>query len=168
MSEVQRLESLLSTIQQNRLKPRAGATPAGLNIAQPVAEAAHDAEISFADAAPSLPPAAASSGPKPELTRSTAATPTPIERAFEGELSAQAAVSSGSTGTLPTAAPAASATPTDLAAPARDGGVVREALNVPAPPAPGKPIAQAASSAPSMEEVSFGELLRRSLSLRPR
>lgn len=168
--EVQRLEGLLARVQKNRNEPRLA------NAAAPaVAEA----------------PAAAAQLPTPAVA-ARVTTPSPFEDAVESRLSTPAqpaapmtapAARAASLKPAPAAQPAARPASLKPAAPAAAAPQVAVARAVPvaapvdpnapariatSPAPPSAPISQVASAHPSMEGVSFGELLRRSLSLRPR
>ena len=124
----------------------------------------------------SLPPPGASRAPaaqEPAFTpaeRRARPGATPLELAVEDTLDRPAVspVQAPNRGPAqPLAAPAASAPAAAApAAPAqrRDGVVLAD----PTPPAPARPIAQVLSKQPPIVPTSFGDLLKRSLSLRPR
>jgi hypothetical protein len=118
----------------------------------------------------SLPPPGASRAPaqEPAFTpaeRRTRPGATPLEMAVEDTLD-RPAVSPIVSPPARAQAPAAAPQPAAAAQPAqrRDGVVLAD----PMPATPGRPIAQTLSKQPPVVPVSFGDLLKRSLSLRPR
>jgi hypothetical protein len=122
----------------------------------------------------SLPPPGASRGPAPQEPAFTPAErrarpgATPLELAVEDTLDRPAVapvVQLPTRGNTQPISPAAAAPPPPAAPTARRDGVV---LADPAPPAPSRPIAQVLSKQPPITPTSFGDLLKRSLSLRPR
>lgn len=160
-AQIQRLEGLLGRVQKNRLAARVEA-PA--NVAATVVERA---EV----VAPAI------EAPRPA---------SPLEHAIESKavapVAAHAVVSLkpvpvGVPAVAKTAQPAPKPAPTPAAelVPARaipapkanvDPNVPARVVTSPAPPS--APIATVASPHPVMDGPSFGELLRRSLALRPR
>jgi hypothetical protein len=161
MSErVERLEALLQRVQRNRTVRGEARAGAGLPVspARAVAAAGPRPRLEpSAAAAPASPPQAAPARPKPA--------PTPLEMAFEARVSRPAEAprpvlrSSG----VPTLA-LGSEPPTAVRPAPQDGRVLVE----PGAPEPTKPIVQVVSKQPPIVPSTFGELLRRSLSLRPR
>jgi translation initiation factor IF-2 len=152
-------------------KPAASAqaptTPVGMPTPMRRAPAIEE-ELDFS----SLPPPGASRAPaqEPAFTpaeRRTRPGATPLELAVEDTLDRPAVspvVSQPARPPAPAAAQPAPAPPVAQAAQRRDGVVLAD----PAPPNPGRPIAQTISKQPPISPTSFGDLLKRSLSLRPR
>lgn len=159
-AQVQRLEGLLARVQQNRQARPAAATaasPASVEMDEPVFDAPKP------KLEPTLPEPRVVAAPKPMA-------PAPV---------AQPVVSMKP---APVAAPVAKAAPAPMAKPvtpevavarsipvasaAVDPNVPSRVVTSPAPPS--APIAQPTSPHPTMDGPSFGELLRRSLALRPR
>jgi hypothetical protein len=148
-------------VQRNRAVPR-GAN--GAQLAQPVPAAIDRPRIeppvpvvsprvpAAAAPAPAAAPAAISMPGQPARAKPA---PTPLEMALEGRASRQPE----------RPPPAAEAAPITFAPPAPQGGRV---LAEPVTAEPTKPIVQVVSKQPPHAAASFGELLRRSLSLRPR
>jgi hypothetical protein len=147
--------------------PQGPTTPVGMPTPARVAAppvAAIDDELDFS----SLPPPGASRAPQePAFTpaeRRTRPGATPLEMAVEDTLDRPAVAP---VVPLPTRAaqPAAPPAPAPAAAAARRDGVV---LADPLPATPARPIAQVLSKQAPITPTSFGDLLKRSLSLRPR
>lgn len=158
--QVQRLEGLLARVQKNRLSERAAA---------PTTASAPTQRVEVATPALELP--------KP---------PSPLEHAVEAKVAAPAvapqpvvsmkpvavgapAPTSVAAKAQPVATPAAApapARPVVAAKPTVDPNAPARVITSPAPPS--APIAATASPHPTMDGPSFGELLRRSLALRPR
>jgi hypothetical protein len=182
--QVERLQALLDRVQRNRAAPRNGAPV-------PARAAAVAAPAAQRPAMPPPPEAIAQiATPAPTTSPGRKTAPTPLEMAFEGRASrAQSmdaptqpiaiapmaptpAPAPAPRAQAPAAAPAPRApvaqpapAPAPKAAPAPvEGRVLAEAGEVQAT----KPIAQVVSKQPPIAALSFGELLRRSLSLRPR
>jgi len=147
-------------------KPAQGAPTTPVGMPTPARRApAIEEELDFS----SLPPPGASRAPaqEPAFTpaeRRTRPGATPLEMAVEDTLDRPAV--SPVLPQQPARAPVPAAQPVAAAAPAqrRDGVVLAD----PTPPTPGRPIAQTLSKQPPVLPVSFGDLLKRSLSLRPR
>ena len=150
--------------------PQGPTTPVGMPTPARVATApvaALDDELDFS----SLPPPGASRAPQePAFTpaeRRTRPGATPLEMAVEDTLDRPAVAPVVQ---LPTRAaqPAAPPAPVAQAQPAtaarRDGVVLAD----PVPATPARPIAQVLSKHAPITPTSFGDLLKRSLSLRPR
>lgn len=157
--QVERLTALLARVQRNRSAPRgdngvarpqAAAAPVPTPGATP-ASAPRRAEP--AAAAVPVPPSSVMAAPAPAPSRGRPA-PTPLEMAFEGRVSQPVEQM-----TQPI-----DVSPLPVASSPRDGRVLAE----PNTPEPSKPIVQVVSKQPPHAAASFGELLRRSLSLRPR
>ncbi|MFI5308417.1 MAG: hypothetical protein ACHQ53_13755 [Polyangiales bacterium] len=157
-TQVERLQALLERVEHNRQKPRPlQARPAPSAAAQPAAR--------------STPEAAAPVAPVPAPAREVAATkptapgfaaqaaparppaPSPQRQVVVQEVVAPPRVSRAAEPAAAKAPPAASG-PSLLVDPVLD--------------APSKPIAQVVSKHPPSTPLSFGDLLRRSLSARPR
>jgi len=191
-ASVQRLEALLQRVQHNRKLPRAAAhagggvvhTAVGNPAPAPVAAAAPARAMSVATL-PQGQAASAAAAARPARER----TATPLEMAVEGELNRPAAQAEAP------AARAKSVVQEPRRAPAQE--VPRRVQEVQAPTPqpmprvsvpqrqqpqaaqptrietssiapPSKPIANVVSKHPSTEPASFGQLLARSLRLRPR
>ena len=168
---VERLQALLARVQENRHQPRDGAADAHPQIAavpQPVYQPAQPAPASRAAA--TQPRTAEPRGGRPAAT--------PLEMAVEGRLGEPAYVAQPAAPNpapvrpqlqqvqpqaQPQAQPRAQAAAP--AAPVSHEGVVLVEANVAQPT---RPIAQVVSMNPPSLAPTFGELLRRSLSLRPR
>jgi hypothetical protein len=169
--QVERLSALLARVQRNRSLPRGdnGAvskTQAGVGApAAPPAPAKPRVETAKVAPAPVPPPKAAPApapaqmaAPVPPPAAAPArgkAAPTPLEMALEGRLSRPMETATQPPEVVP---------PPAATAPVREGRVLAE----PIVPEPSKPIVQVVSKQPPHTVASFGELLRRSLSLRPR
>jgi hypothetical protein len=149
MSEVQKLESLLSLVQRNRRKPRpVGAAPVARAEPAPAREprvsSPSPLEVALGGAtgkppAPTpadKPSARAASAPTPAVPTKVAATPAPLPTP------------------PPSSTPVVSTTPTPIAA----SPVV----------SPSGPFTMANETAVIRTPKTFGELLTRSLALRPR
>jgi hypothetical protein len=158
--QVQRLEALLERVQENRAQPRAGAP------AQPAAPARFEAAAP-APARPAPPPAPAAPRAEPRQPDRAKAGATPLEMAFEDQLSGAHAPPQAKPApasfTPREAAPSFSKQSAAAAAP-REGAMLVDPLV----PQPSKPIVQVVSKHPPSVASTFGELLKRSLSLRPR
>jgi hypothetical protein len=164
--QVERLTALLARVQRNRSLPRSdnGASrPQPAPMPAPVA-AAPPARRAEPQVAAVLPPAAVIAAPAAAARARPA--PTPLEMAFEGRVSQpHQATQPIDLAPLPTASSGGGTAPAlHGGASARDGRVLAE----PNTPEPSKPIVQVVSKQPPHTAASFGELLRRSLSLRPR
>jgi hypothetical protein len=159
-TQVDRLETLLARVQQNRQRPRA-ASPDAL-----AAKQVAGAPMAPVAAAPSPPRAAPNRAdtrplkPQPAPSAAQAAPPrpaaTPLEMAVEGRLSSPSAHGAGQVSMPQQPPPAAPVS--------YDGRVLVDPQPAPA----GRPIVQVVSMNPPSQALTFGELLRRSLSLRPR
>lgn len=164
--QVQRLEGLLARVQKNRNEPRIANAAAVANTAQlptPAVAARVATPSPFEDAVESRlsKPAQPVAAPVPAPVVPMAA---PAARAVSLKPT-PAAQPAARPASLKPAAPVAVARAVAVAAPVDPNAPARIATS-PAPPS--APIAQVASAHPSMEGLSFGELLRRSLALRPR
>ncbi len=159
-AQIQRLEGLLARVQQNRQ-----ARPAA-----PGALAAPPSPVEMDAPAFEAPKAKVDVLPEPRMSTKPAQPAQPVP----------AAAPVVSVKPVPVAAPVAKPAPQPMAktpevAVARSIPVASAAVdpNVPArvvtsPAPPSAPIAQTTSAHPTMDGPSFGELLRRSLALRPR
>jgi hypothetical protein len=162
-TQVDRLQALLQRVQLNRSKPHA------VWVAPVSAEQARSAEPSRAAAvpapaphmsapAPHMPATQSPRGPDPTVRsgapepRAKPATATPLEMAVEGHFSRP----------VP-AEPAAKPAVATASGSSQGVALVDVAL-----PQPQKPIAHVVSKHPHSSAATFGDLLRRSLSLRPR
>jgi hypothetical protein len=156
--QVERLTALLARVQRNRSASRAGN---GAPAPQPVAAIAPPAAAPAPRRAevPVPPAPVAPVAPAPSAPSRGRHAPTPLEMALEGRVSQPSEQFASHTAVAP--APA----PVPAAAPARAAGRV---LAEPITPEPSKPIVQVVSKQPPHAAASFGELLKRSLSLRPR
>ena len=144
---VDRLQALLGRVQQNRGKARAQ-------------QEARQEDVDTLTAPPAgyerpARPAAVAAAPEP---RPKPKAPTPLEMAVEGRIG-QPAIEAVAAPRLVSARPQVAPPP-----PAADSVMVIEG----AVPEPSKPIMHVVSTHPPTTAPSFGELLRRSLSLRPR
>ncbi len=143
--QVDKLHNLLTRVQENRTQPRAQA----------------------------VAPAPAAVEPEPPAAQRATRASSPLEMAVAGELDrAQPAPAPAPPAAAPAppaaapAPPAAAPAPAPAPAPASpEGGIV---LADPNPVEPARSVAQVVSKSPVGTDLSFGELLRRSLSLRPR
>ena len=181
MSQLDRLQSLLERVQRNRAQPRAehehgvaaGSAVAVARTATPsaappaVVKVAAPARVASATPAPVAAPARArsmGSAPPPSRPRQS----TPLEQAVEGQVAERATGGIGSP--APRSAPPAprSAPPVPRSLPpvvaAQPGGPQRIEPQL---PTINQPVAQLLTAPPRVEELTFGDLLRRSLSLRP-
>ena len=164
-TQVERLEALLERVQANRAHPRAPG-----QAAQPAAAARFDARAPAAPARPAPPPAAAARAEPRQPDRGKPGA-TPLEMAFEDQLSgahappqAKPAPQQAAPSFTPREpAPSFSQQPAAPAGP-REGAMLVD----PQVAQPSKPIVQVVSKHPPSVASTFGELLRRSLSLRPR
>jgi len=150
--QVERLTALLARVQRNRSSSRGGN---GASARQPVAAVAPPA----AAPAPKRGELPVPSAPVPSAPSRGRHAPTPLEMALEGRVSQPAEQFTRPVDVAPVP------TPAPAAAPARAAGRV---LAEPITPEPSKPIVQVVSKQPPHAAASFGELLKRSLSLRPR
>ncbi len=155
--QVERLTALLARVQRNRSASRAGN---GVPAPQPVAAIAPPAAAPAPRRAevPVPPAPVAPVAPAPGAPSRGRHAPTPLEMALEGRVSQPSEQFASPTAVAPAPAPAP-------AAPTRAAGRV---LAEPITPEPSKPIVQVVSKQPPHAAASFGELLKRSLSLRPR
>lgn len=189
MDQVARLQSLLETVQANRGRPRSNgpAAPAAFASTPPMDEpdeAEFDVEIDdppFAEEAvvtsmPTPIPAA----PEPSTRRPE---PSPLQRAFDQEINQPGEeVAPPRTRPQPVPAPVQArpqpvpAPPQPLPTPAvrpvsvpaqRSANDGPEEIPLRMPADPSRPIAQVVSPVPPLKDATFGELLRRSLALRP-
>jgi hypothetical protein len=149
--QVDRLQALLQRVEDNRKKPRAVAAFAPEAVPAPVAAPAPPAVR-----APAAP--VRSAAPAPEQ-RPKPKAPTPLEMAVEGRISQPAMPPPEAKPQLPPTRPRVAAV-----APAPQGVLLVEGTLA----EPSKPIAHVVSMHPPSTALTFGELLRRSLSLRPR
>ncbi|MDD9943407.1 MAG: hypothetical protein OXU20_20370 [Myxococcales bacterium] len=174
--QVQRLQSLLETVQRNRAQPRparvspadgAGARAEGVAEPQPVSLVAEAPAPPRAAAKPvpsGMPQAEPRTAPMPKVQP---AAPAPPQRAAPAPPAPPNAAKRKATASPLMAALDESlgktVPPAPLAAPTGP-------QQIPLPPTEqgSKPVAQVVSAAPSVDELTFGELLHRSLSLRPR
>jgi hypothetical protein len=155
--QVERLEALLATVQRNRGAQRGDNGAERVQQAPAVVRrtpaepppAPVAAPVSAPPPPPPAPPAPAPAMAQPARARPA---PTPLEMALEGR-------ASGGVGKPERAAPAA-----PPPSPPTEGRVLAE----PNTAEPTKPIVQVVSKQPPAAAASFGELLKRSLSLRPR
>jgi hypothetical protein len=162
-AQVQRLEGLLQRVQHNRNAPRSSSSSANastvvaptlptspavarMELDEPAFEAPKPKSV--AAPVPAAKPAAVAAAPAVSLKPAPVAAPKVVAQ--------------------PAAKPAevAVARSIPVATPAVDPNLPARVLTSPAPPS--APIAQAVSPHPSADSPSFGELLRRSLALRPR
>jgi hypothetical protein len=163
-TQVERLEALLERVRENRGQPRAGAP------AQPAAPARFEAAAP-APARPAPPPAPAAARAEPRQADRAKPGATPLEMAFEDQLSGPHAPPQAKPAPQPApasfkpreAAPSFAQQSSAAAAP-REGAMLVD----PVVPQPSKPIVQVVSKHPPSVASTFGELLKRSLSLRPR
>jgi hypothetical protein len=179
--QVERLTALLARVQRNRGLPRGdnGASrPQAAPMTAPVAAAPPARRAEPPVAAVPTPPAAVMATPAGASAAARARpAPTPLEMAFEGRVSQPeqltqpidlaplpTASSSGGTAAASRGGASADTAASRGGASGRDGRVLAE----PNTPEPSKPIVQVVSKQPPHTAASFGELLRRSLSLRPR
>jgi hypothetical protein len=173
-AQVDRLQALLQRVNDNRQKPRAVA-PAPVAAAGPTARMMAGPKASAAPQAPGAArPAPAAMPTKPQMVPGSSAAdarpkpkaPTPLELAVEGRISQPLAQPPVRPGAVVSRAPAPAPAPAAVAAarPVYEGSMVADV----APAEPSKPIAHVVSTHPPFTALSFGELLRRSLSLRPR
>jgi hypothetical protein len=166
-SQVDRLQALLHRVQQNRVKPRPdggageqlGARERGAPSGRPVPMAG----APMASAPMASAPMAAAAPPQRELAR-------PDSRPAPGpEPRAASRVEQRDPHEVPTSVvprPRVDAPPPAATLSAASRG---EPLIIDPPvPQPSKPVVQVVSKHPPSVALSFGELLRRSLSLRPR
>lgn len=159
MSQLERLQSLLERVQHNRAQPRS-ARHAAVGAVEPVVVhstvQATAVPTRMASGAPNppipvpAPPRSASSAPPP-VRRGRASTPR--EHAVEIQPAERAVTS------IPPPPPPPSRPPAQATGPQRIDGEL---------PKMSRPIAQVISPAPRIEQPTFGELLKRSLALRPR
>jgi len=107
--------------------------------------------------------------PMPAPARPSAPGATPLEMALEGEVAraADAAAAMPAPFSMPAAAPAQRPEPRPDPRAELEGGAGR-VLADPTPPQLTRPIVQATTKHPPTQPNSFGELLKRSLALRPR
>ena len=149
-SQVNRLQALLQRVEDNRKKPRAAAvaTPAPELRPAPAARAAPAPAAAPVRAAP--PP---EQRPKPKAA-------TPLEMAVEGRMSQPVSPQPEVKRPMPQTTPKIAA----VAAPVSEGVLLVEGTMA----EPSKPIVHVVSKHPPSTALSFGDLLRRSLSLRPR
>ena len=158
--QVERLTALLARVQRNRNSSRGGN---GARAPQPVAAIAPPAAVPAPRRAEvPVPSAPAPTAPAPTAPARGRHAPTPLEMALEGRVSQPAERFARP---IDVAAPVAAPVPAPVPAPARAAGRV---LAEPITPEPSKPIVQVVSKQPPHAAASFGELLKRSLSLRPR
>ena len=181
-TQVERLQALLQRVQENRGRLRvAGEAPLRANApAMSLPVQAHAAARPRPDSASfagfELPPAAAPAEHRPEPRVPDRSKPgaTPLEMAFEDQFNMpplQVAQPVPSQPKPPPQPQRAASRPAELMAAAAPVGAGTDdgfLLADPEPPKPSKPVAQVISKQPPMSAPSFGELLRRSLSLRPR
>lgn len=155
--QVERLQALLERVQRNR-----GARPAAAPAAAVAVAAA--AQAAFQERPEPMAPARAQAAPGGRAKTA----PTPLEMALEDRASRRVDPPtqpiSFTPGPMPRAAVPPPAQPL-AQSPASEAGRV---LSDPEPAEPSKPIVQVVSRQPPIAASSFGELLRRSLSLRPR
>jgi hypothetical protein len=157
-TQVAKLEALLQRVQRNRDQPRAAAPAASAPAAR-------------ASVAQPVPVAVPVASPQPAAARAgKASLPQPVSFAKPAAQPVQS-----SKAPVEPARPKVAASPLQAAVESRlsrPGGAVEEIrgemLSVEEPVASGKPIAQVVSKHPPTVALSFGELLRRSLALRPR
>jgi hypothetical protein len=170
-TQVDRLQALLERVQANRGRPRASA-PA----VQPAAAVRFDAPAPAPSASPprhappAAPPAARAEPRSADRARAGA---TPLEMAFEDQLSGAHAAPQAKPAQPAAREPAPSFSPREAASsrePAAPAVASREGAMLVDPPVPqpSKPIVQVVSKHPPSVASNFGELLKRSLSLRPR
>jgi hypothetical protein len=145
-TQVERLQALLERVEHNRQKPRAPqATARAMSevsaAAAPMAAASREVAVSrpAAPVAQPAPARPAASSPQRHVVAQEVVAPARVPRAAE---------------------PAAAKAP---AAPNQPSLLVDPVLETPS-----KPIAQVVSKHPPSTTLSFGDLLRRSLSARPR
>jgi len=190
--QAQRLEELLARVQENRKQPRAAepaAPPMAAPAAAPMAARApapaparvQRAEPETVDLDPfmSEPPAAPAPAPRMPAPAPHPASPpgtalaTPLELALEDEVvRASREPAQARPMAKPPAAPMAPMAPMAAASPpspaVHAGPPEGRVLADPGPMAASRPIAQAVTKHPPVTGQTFGDLLRRSLSLRPR
>lgn len=196
MSQVERLQVLLERVQQNRARPRerAGVLSA---VSEAQSRTAVNEHVRQSGAAAVAAGGAAATGQGarthtggPSPVKAPAAPVSSERGAAEGlQGGARPAVAPARTDSVrPMASPPQSAVPSQggadgqthetaaaqaqpLQVAARAGAgrdTMPEAVEVPLPPEPARPIAQLTHPAPEVDAPSFGELLMRSLALRPR
>jgi hypothetical protein len=157
-TQVDRLQALLHRVQQNRGKPRADGGASEFSARERAAPSGRPVPTAAASvAASSIPP------PQREPTRLEGRpAPGPEPRAaFARE---QRDLREAPTSVVPR--PRIDAPPPAVTLSATSQGEPR--IIDPPVPQPARPVAQVVSKHPPMVALSFGELLRRSLSLRPR
>jgi hypothetical protein len=170
---IQKLEGLLARVQRNRNAPRptraaeAARPSSGMPLEMAVeGELEHPLELSQPKAVvtPEARPAPAAARAEPTPAARAEPTPAPAARAEPTPAPAVRAEPAPAPAARPepTPAPAARAEPAPPA-PARAEPVV-----APAPAVASAPIARATSPAPRRAPATFGELLERTLGLRPR
>jgi outer membrane biosynthesis protein TonB len=158
-AQIQRLEGLLARVQQNRQ-------------ARPVGSVGADASSSsFEMDEPAFETPKAKLEPMPEPRMSTKPVqPTPVAAPVVSIKPVPVAAPVAKAAPQPVAKPVtpevAVARSIPVASPAVDPNAPARVVTSPAPPS--APIAQTTSAHPTMDGLSFGELLRRSLALRPR
>jgi hypothetical protein len=181
--QTDRLQALLVRVQENRQQPRGGNTRAYqappavqeapvVHRAQPAPREVPQPVYAAAAQAPAAQPAFGErTQPRSADPRGAKAAATPLEMAVEGRLSAPIHAPANTPPQAPAQSHAhappqrAHAQAAAPAAPVSREGVVLVEAQVPQPT---RPIAQVVSMNPPSLAATFGELLRRSLSLRPR
>jgi hypothetical protein len=169
-NQTDRLEALLARVQQNRQQPRAVA-----GFASTIAGHAAPGPAAAPPERRAEPRAPEPRAPEPRAKPAA----TPLEMAFENSVNvsanaapARAPNAAPSVNTAPARAPNAGAGPRGATQPlhSQPAAAPREGVMLvdPSPMQPGRPIAQVVSKHPPSQAATFGELLRRSLSLRPR
>ena len=144
-TQVDRLQALLLRVQNNRRKPRSGGAA---TVQREVPQVAARAQV-----APARPePQRREARPEPVRAQEPPEFREPPTASVPRPAAAKPAAQ----------APAAQAPVMQASAPEQPR------IIDPAPPQPTRPVAQVVSKHPSVTPQTFGELLRRSLSLRPR
>ena len=163
-TDVEALQQLLARVQHNRAQPRAAvsdmqaqsSSPQGMR-AQPIALPESDDYAAPLAAPLAAPVPVAVEAPQAPLAQETPRRSVPIDLLPEPTTAVQ--FGRPQPLTMPSEMPASSP-----AAVRVQGAVIAE----PVPAAPSRPIAETVSKSPQLRPMTFGDLLWRSLALRPR
>lgn len=193
-AQVERLQALLSRVQQNRARPRPVAAtaaqdsidttpppPAPVVKPQPQVRPVIEPErVRVPDMKPVAPAPRVSAQPEramPAPARPTAPGATPLEMALEGEVARAAEIAASMPAPVPRPQPVPAPLPEPVGSPVEPRRAVAVApetevgprvLADPTPPQPSRPVVQAVTKHPPVQPHTFTELLKRSLALRPR